>query len=229
MAMLKRLRDAIGTATQAILAPAEDPTQGHESAFDRQTDLLRQVQAARKAMAQGRRRLQAGAQRLATRVTQLEDEARAHIVASQETEAREALRRRLLAAVELNALRERIATVEEEESRLAQAAHQLSSRLEALEGQREIARARTQAEERIDRALESVGIGPAGLDLTLEDARRRSELLAADWSAIDRLLGVLEATNGTPLERQLQELDADDEIERQLAAVKAQISDAAKG
>lgn len=222
MGMMKRLGEAIGAAAQAILTSAEDPSHHADNAYDRLADLLQQVKVARKQMAQGRRRLESGAKRLEARIAQLEVEARAHLAASRETEARGALHSRLRVAMELNALRDRIAGVHDEEQSLTQAAQQLTARLDALVGQRELAQARTEAQARIDEALERVAIGPDGLDLTFEDVRRRSELFAADWSAIDSLVGVLEATSGPPLERQLLDLDADDEIERQLSAMKAQ-------
>ena len=58
--MMKRLRESIVVAAQAILTPAEDPSQDADNAHERLTDLLRQVKEARRQMAQGRRRLESG-------------------------------------------------------------------------------------------------------------------------------------------------------------------------
>ena len=161
--MMKRLRESIVVAAQAILTPAEDPSQDADNAQERLTDLLRQVKEARRQMAQGRRRLESGAKRLGARIDQLEVEARVHLAASRETEARDALHSRLIVEVELKTLKDRIASVFAEEQNLTQAAQQLTSRLDSLIGQRELAQARTEAQARINEALERVAVGPDGL------------------------------------------------------------------
>ena len=233
--LLGRVTGSLKGGLNALMAPAEDPRQTFASAYQRQRDLLGQVQQALAAIATSKHRLQEKTVEVRAKLPSLEEQARRALIAGREDLARLALQRRRVAAAELHALEQQAREVEQEEQRLSLVEQRLATQIEAFHARREVIAARYSAAEaqvRLGEQLTGVSQELADLGLALERAEQKAERMQARASAIDHLVeaGILESPGlpaGDPLARQLDGLDAGQAIEDDLAALKRQVAELA--
>lgn len=223
MGLLSNLRMTLDSLAKSVLAPAEDPRENAGGAYQRQLDLMEQIRLALVQVAQARRRLQSSAARLRSRLSGYQEQARTALAAGQDDLARQVLHRRHLAAAEVDALQGRIARLIQEEARLAQAEQQLAVRLDAFQTEREIDQARSDARARIGDVLEQVSNDLARLGLTLAQTRRGAGLEDIDES-FDLLDGILEATGPDASEGSLRRMEAEEQVEAELAALRMDLN-----
>ena len=224
MGFLGRFLERTRLLTRVVLAPAEDPRETSAAGvYQRQSDLLKLVALARAQVGGAKRELEASTGRIAAEVETFETEARSALASGREDVARQILQRRQVTETELHVLRHRLAEIEEEERSLSLAEQQLAVRLESFRAQQEVVQARSVTQARIGRALGQVSRDAGALELTFERARASSEMALAEVSAVDRLSGLLEATSSSP-DTAIDQIQARDSIERQLATMKRELS-----
>jgi phage shock protein A len=229
--VIRRLVPALKRGLGALLAPAEDPRQIYAPAHLRQRLALAQVQQALAAIAASRAQLAATTERLAATVRDLAEQARQALIAGREDQARDVLRRRQASLAALAALRAHTKDLEQEEHRLSRVARQLAAQVEAVAARRELAAARyvaAEAEVRLGVALAGISAELAGLGQALQRAEERAELMQARAAAIQRLVqsGALEVpalAGADPLDAAVFQAGDAGAVERQLAALKAQL------
>ena len=215
--------------TSAALAPAPDPRVTHLTSHQKQRALLNQVAKAGKEVTAAKERLRAAADAVRAKLPAMEEQARQELKAGRESMARLALQRRQVVINELQTLERQLAEVEKEDAALAMIEQRLSGQIEAFAARQEVIKARFSAAEaqvRINEAMTGVSQDFADLTATLQRAEHTTDEMQARATAIDRLVqgGDLDAisfgTGSDAIDRRYQSLGADEDVERQLDALR---------
>jgi phage shock protein A len=210
--------------TSAALDQLEDPREVLDYAYGEQQRHLRTVRRGLIEVAAARRQLERQADRLRTRVSQLEDQARRALRSNREDLARAALERKQATLVEIKRLEADLQEITDEETRLTTADQQMTQRVERFRVHRTVATARYTAAS----ATASVGDALAGvhgdeeteLSLALERSEEQIERLHARAVAIDAVV----LTDGEdPLERELDAVTSQEAVEAELEALRREL------
>ena len=227
--MLDRLKAVLAKGATVALAPAPDPRVAQLTSHQKQRALLDQVVKAGQEVTAAKLRLQATAEAVRQKLPGMEAQARQELRSGNEAMARLALQRRQVVAHELETLERQLAEVEKEEAGLAVIEQRLSGQIEAFAARQEVIKARHSAAEaqvRINEAITGVSQDFADLTATLHRAEQTTEAMEARATAITRLVqeGDIEsigfAAGSDPLDARFQALGADEDVERQLKALK---------
>ena len=229
MGILERIMVLLRQGASAALAPAPDPRVTHLTSHQKQRALLNQVAKAGKEVTAAKERLRAAADAVRAKLPAMEEQARQELKAGRESMARLALQRRQVVINELQTLERQLAEVEKEDAALAMIEQRLSGQIEAFAARQEVIKARFSAAEaqvRINEAMTGVSQDFADLTATLQRAEHTTEEMQARATAIDRLVqgGDLDAisfgTGSDAIDRRYQSLGADEDVERQLDALR---------
>jgi phage shock protein A len=229
MRMVDRLKVLLARGANVALAPAPDPRVTHLTTHQKQRALLNQVIKAGEQVTAAKERLKAAANAVREKLPTMEEQARNELRSGHEAAARLALQRRQVVASELETLERQLAEVEKEESALAMIEQRLTGQIEAFAARQEVIKARYSAAEaqvRINEAMAGVSQDFADLTAALHRAEQTTEDMQARASAIDRLVqeGDLEtigfAAGSDAIDARYQNLDADEDVERRLNALK---------
>jgi len=229
MGILERIMVLLRQGASAALAPAPDPRVTHLTSHQKQRALLNQVAKAGKEVTAAKERLRAAADAVRAKLPAMEEQARQELKTGRESMARLALQRRQVVINELQTLERQLAEVEKEDAALAMIEQRLSGQIEAFAARQEVIKARFSAAEaqvRINEAMTGVSQDFADLTATLQRAEHTTEEMQARATAIDRLVqgGDLDAisfgTGSDAIDRRYQSLGADEDVERQLDALR---------
>jgi phage shock protein A len=229
MGVFDRVARLIKASATVALAPAPDPRVTHLTSHQKQRALLNQVVVACQEVAAAKERLRATAEAVRQRLPAMEDQARQEVRTGHDAMARLTLQRRRVVIKELQTLESQLAEVEKEEADLVMIQQRLSGQLEAFTARQEVIKARFSAAEaqvRINEAMTGVSQDFAELTSALQHAERTTEDMQARATAIDRLVreGDLEAISfgagSDAIDSRFQSLGADEDVEKQLAALR---------
>jgi phage shock protein A len=229
MGVLDRLKVVLTKGASVVLAPAPDPRVTQLTSQQKQRALLNQVVKAGQEVTAAKRRLQETAEAVRQKLPAMEEQARQELHSGNEAMARLALQRRQVVAHELATLERQLAEVEKEESALAMIEQRLAGQIEAFAARQEVIKARYSAAEaqvRISEAMTGVSQDFADLTAALHRAERTTEEMQARATAIDRLVqeGDMEsigfAAGSDAIDARFQSLGADQDVERQLDALR---------
>jgi phage shock protein A len=216
--------------TSAALDQVEDPREILDYAYGQQQFHLRAVKRGLIEVAAARRQLERQAERLRSRVTQLDDQARRALRSSREDLARSALARKQTTLAEIRGLDEQVAEMAREEERLRLADQQMTRRVERFRVHRTVASARyaaAEAQVTVGEALAGiVGDEEMELSLAVERSEERIDRLHARAVAIDALTesgALLQAPGEDPFERELNEVTNSEAVEAELAALRREL------
>jgi len=230
MNIFTRIRIFFGSKTNSVLDRVEDPRDTLNYGYAQQRELQQKVKQGLIEVATSRRQLETQAQKLKTRVPQLEEQAQRALASDREDLARIALQRKQTCLSELTRLETQLAEVAEEERKLTLAEQQFAQRLDTFRTRRSALSAQytaAEAQVRIHEALGSVSHESAELGMALERAEDKITRMQARASTLDTLIdnGSLTPLGGEDtVERELHELAASKAVEEELAAIKAQLN-----
>ncbi|MBQ0986330.1 PspA/IM30 family protein [Streptomyces sp. F63] len=215
---------------------AEDPRETLDYSYQQQLELLRKVRRGLTDVAAARKRVEQQADRLRQSSENLGDQAEQALAAGREDLAREALDRRTAAASRITELREQQESLGAQEEKLALAARRLQAKTETFRAGKETIKARytaAEAQTRISEAVTGIGEEMGDVGLAVERARDRTEQLQARSAALDELMasGALEdatlPAGRDDLRAELDAVTADQDVEIELARMKARIAPSA--
>ena len=230
MGMLSRMSTIVRAKMSRILDNAEDPRETLDFAYEKQREMLRNVKRGIVEMVTTKRRLELQAAKVREGITTVENQARQAMAAGREDLARMALQRKQAALIELEGLDQQVANLELEQEKLTHAEQRLQSKVEAFRTKKEIIKAQygaAQAQVRIGSALSGLSEEMGDVQLSVERAENKTEQLRARAGAIDELAatGMLEDFSGRedPLGRELAKLSASQNVDDELASLKASL------
>jgi len=219
--------------TSAALDQVEDPREVLDYAYGQQQLHLRTVKRGLIDVAAARRQLERQADRLRTRVTRLEEQARRSLQSNREDLARAALERKQATLAELRTLDDQLAEIAREEQRLTRADQHMTQRVERFRLHRTVASARyaaAEAQVTVGEALAGVlGDDELELSLALERSEEKIDRLQARAVAIDALTdsgALLLTPDEDPLDRELSALTSAEAVEAELAALRRELEHA---
>jgi len=231
MGLWSRLKLIFSTKASSAMDRAEDPRQVLDYAYGQQQLLLVKLRQGLVEVATSKQQLERQSKKLASRVPQLDEQARRAIGAGRDDLARIALERKRAALAELEGLTTQVAEVDAEEKRLAGQERSLQVRIEEFRTHRDVVSARysaSEAEVRVKEALSGVSGELAELGMAVGRAEEKADRLQSRARALDSLvdIGALQPAGGgdyveTELRRLTSGAEIDDELERLRAEVGA--------
>ncbi|MDP7579026.1 MAG: PspA/IM30 family protein [SAR202 cluster bacterium] len=232
MGILARTSTLMRAKMNRLLDRAENPSETLDVAYDKQIEMLRNVKRGVVEMVSTKRRLELQAGKVQDNISKLDAQARQAMDMGREDMARLALERKQHAITELQDLDQQISGLELEQEKLTKAEQRLQAKVQAFRTKKEIIKAQykaAQAQVRIGSALSGISEEMGDITLSVERAEDKTEALRAKSGAIDELAesGVLnmDIDGKDDISRELDKLSANAEVENELAALKASVSE----
>ncbi|MDA1348481.1 MAG: PspA/IM30 family protein [Chloroflexi bacterium] len=230
MGVLSRMSTVVKSKMNRVLDNAEDPRETLDYAYSKQMEMLRNVKRGVVEMVTTKRRLELQAAKVRESISTLEKQAAQALGAGREDLAKMALQRKQTALIELDGLDEQVAALELEQQKLTLAEQRLQGKVEAFRTKKEITKAQysaAQAQVRNGSALSGLSEEMGDVTLAIERAETKTENMRARAGAIDELAeaGVLDDFSGRddPIGRELAQLTASQNVDDELAALRASL------
>jgi phage shock protein A len=233
MTLFQRAHDILAAKTNKALDAAEQPDEMLDLSYEQMLDHLTKVRQALVTVAASRKQIELQEQQLQHSADHLQEQAKAALGLGKEDLAREALQRKAAAQAQIDGMESQHQQLSEEEEKLEQTLAALQERVNQFRTQKETLKAQYTAAN----AEASVNESVAGISSTLGDSgaalQRAQDKIAnmqARAGALDELLqsGVLEDVGGDTddIQKELDEAGSSADVDRELAALKAQIGPA---
>jgi phage shock protein A len=230
MTLFQRAHDILAAKANKALDAAEKPDEMLDLSYEQMLDHITKVRQALVTIAASRKQIELQEQQLQHSVDHLQDQAKAALAQGREDLAREALSRKSAAQAQIDGMETQHQQLTEEEDKLTQTLQALQQRVNQFRTQKETLKAQYAAAS----ATASVNESVAGISSTLGDsgaalqrAQDKIATMQARAGALDELLqsGVLEDVGGggDDIQKELDEASSSADVDRELAALKAQI------
>lgn len=225
MSILRRITTIFRAHANDALDRAEDPRRIMDYSYERQLAVLEEVR-------RGVADVAANRQRLALQVRELEDSSRIlqrqaerAVADGRDDAARAALGRKVVLETELRTLSARHAQVTAEEERLAGGLMKLQLKVESFRARKESIKASYSAAEaqvRISAALSDLSSEMSDVGHAVRRAEDETARMQAHAGAMEELMtaGAFEFSPTDPVQRELDRLAAEADVERELARLK---------
>ena len=230
MGLFNRTKAIVEAKLNAIVGAAEDPRETLDLSYEKQRDMLQQVQRGLIEVTTAKRRLQLQAAQLETGIKTADDQAQRAVVAGREDLARAALERKQLLVSQQAGLEQQIADVQTQQEKLTAAAARLAAKIEAFRNQKEVIKAQYSASEaqvKIGEAFTGVSEEMADVGLAVDRATAKTQEMQARAGAIDELVqqGALSDVSAAsdPVGAELDRTARSVSVETELAALKQQV------
>jgi phage shock protein A len=229
--LLSRASMVIKAKLSKLLDRAENPTETLDYSYEQQLRLLQDVKRGIADVTTSKKRLQMQTTQLEQSVVKLETQARDSLTANREDLARAALERKAVVQQQLQGLDQQVAGLEQQQEKLVTSEKQLQAKIEAFRSQKEVIKAQYSAAEaqvRIGEAATGIGEQMADTGLAIQRAKDKTEQMQARASAVEELVesGTLEdftAGGQTALDRELAQIQAGTQVDRELEALKSEL------
>jgi phage shock protein A len=229
--LLSRAATVIKAKFSKLLDRAENPTETLDYSYEQQLRLLQDVKRGVVDVTTSKKRLTMQTAQLEQNVVKLETQAREALAAGREDLARQALERKTLVQQQLQDLDQQVVQLEQQQEKLVASEKQLQARVEAFRSQKEVIKAQYSAAEaqvRISEAATGIGDQMADTGLAIQRAKDKTEQMQARASAVEELIeaGTLEeitAGDKTQLDRELEAIQASNQVDRELERLKAEV------
>ena len=213
-----------------LLNRAENPTETLDYSYEQMLQQLQNVKRGVADVVTAKKRLEMQTQGLEQNVVKLETQARDAVAANREDLARQALERKSAAQQQLQELDQQVQGLAEQQEKLVAAQQQLQTKIESFRSQKEVIKAQYSAAEaqvRIGEAATGIGEHMQDTGLAVQRAKDKTEELQARASAIDELTstGALDdmTDSRTQLDRELAQISSSNQVESELAKLKAEV------
>ena len=230
--MWQRFKMIFKSKANSAMDRAENPAQTLDYSYEKQLEMLQKVRRGVADVATSRKRVELQIASLDKQLAKLDGQARAALGAGREDLAREALTRKAATSQQIADLHVQLDQLTGQEQKLTLAAQQLQAKVESFRTQKETIKATYSAAEaqvRINEAFTGISSELGDVGLAIQRAEDRTAQMQARAGAMEELMatGALEVTGGKDsLTIELERLSADNQVENELAAMKAQLGGA---
>ena len=234
-----RFSTVIKAKISKLLDRAEDPGETLDYGYQKQIEYLQNVKKGIADVVTSKKRLQMQSSKLEQSIVKLDTQARQALAQGQEDLARTALERKTLAQNELQSLDQQIAELEHQQDSLTENEKRMREKIEAFRTKKEVIKAQYSAAEaqvQISEAANGVGEQMADLGLAIQRAEEKTENMKARANAVDELekAGTFEdltqlGGGQDEIDRQLAQLSAGQQVDDELAKIKAEIGSGGGG
>ena len=234
MGIFSRLAALFRIRANAALDKAEDPGQVMDYSYNEQVKQLQQLRHSIADVVTQEKRLEMQQTELKNKINRFEEGARQALQANNEDLARQALQRQQTLVIQINEYERQIAQLRAQEEKLIQMERTVTARVEAFRTQKEMVKAQysaAQAQVKINEAVTGISQEMSEMNLAMQRAQDKVLTMQARANAMDTLIeqgalgdqGLLGAGSGDPLERELNKVASQQNVEAQLQAMKQQL------
>jgi phage shock protein A len=233
MTLFQRAHDILAAKTNKALDAAEQPDEMLDLSYEQMLDQLTKVRQALVTVAASRKQIELQEQQLQHSADHLEEQAKAALGLGKEDLAREALQRKAAAQAQIDGMESQHQQLNEEQEKLEQTLAALQERVNQFRTQKETLKAQytaANAEASVNESVAGISSTLGDSGAALERAQDKIATMQARAGALDELLqsGVLEDVGGDTddIQKELDEAGSAADVDRELAALKAQIGPA---
>lgn len=234
MGLFARLANLFHVRASAALDKAEDPGQVMDYSYNKQIEQLQQLRRSVADVVTQEKRLELQQSQMQEKLNKLDFQAQQALQANREDLARMALQRKETLIVQLNGYEQQIAQLKAQEEKLITMERTVSARVETFRTQKEMVKAQysaAQAQVKINEAITGISQEMTEMNLAMQRAQDKVLNMQARANAMDSLIeqgtlgeqGLLGAGSGDTLDRELQQIAAQQNVEAQLQALKQQL------
>ncbi len=234
MGLISRFINIFRIRAQSALDKAEDPGQVMDYSYSKQLEQLQQLRHSIADVVTQEKRLEMQQTQLAEKVSKLDTQAQLALQANREDLARMALQRKETLVTQLNSYEQQIAQLRAQEEKLVSMERNVSARVETFRTQKEMVKAQysaAQAQVKVNEAITGISQEMTEMNLAMQRAQDKVLNMQARANAMEALVeqgvlgeqGLLGTSNGDHLDRELQQIAAQQNVETQLQAMKRQL------
>lgn len=231
MGVLSRFRTYVRTVMSSFLDRAEDPGQTLDYSYQKQ---LEQLQALRRSIADvvtSEKRLELQQGQVNQQIERYDASARQALSMGKEDLARQALERKQGLQSQLATFQSQIDQLKAQQQKFMDMETRLSTRVESFRSQKEMVKATynaAQAQVKIQESAAGISEEMSDVNLAVERAQDKVLQMQARANAMDELtasgtLPEIGAPGTNSIDRQLEALASQSEVDRQLAEMKQQM------
>ncbi len=234
MGFFSRLATFFNIRANAALDKAEDPGQVMDYSYSKQVEQLQQLRRSIADVVTNEKRLEMQQSQLIEKTNKLDQQALQALQANREDLARMALQRKETLLVQINSYEQQLAQLKAQEEKLITMERTISARVEAFRTQKEMVKAQysaAQAQVKINETVTGISEEMTEMNLAMQRAQDKVLTMQARANAMETLIdqgtlneqGMLGAGSGDTLERELQKISTEQNVEAQLQAMKQQL------
>ena len=230
MSLFQRAHEIVQAKANKALDAAEKPDEMLDLSYEQMLDQITQVRRGLVDIAASRKQIELQEQQLQHSVDHLQGQAAAALSQGREDLAREALSRKAAAQAQIDAMEPQHEQLTEQEGKLEHTLEALQKRVNDFRTQKEVLKAQytaAKAETAVDESAAGISQDFGDSGEALQRAQDKIATMQARAGAVDELLqsGVLEDVGGDTddIQRELDEAGSTAEVDKELAALKAQI------
>jgi len=234
MGILSRLATFFRIRANAALDKAEDPGQVMDYSYNEQVRQLQQLRRSIADVVTQEKRLEMQQTELKNKINRFEEGARQALLVNNEELARQALQRQQMLVGQINDYEQQIAQLRAQEEKLIQMERTVSGRVEAFRTQKEMVKAQYKAAEaqvKINETVTGISQEMTEMNLAMQRAQDKVLTMQARANAMESLIeqgalseqGLLGAGSSDSLERELNKVASQQNVEAQLQAMKQQL------
>ena len=227
----QRTKNIFQAKANKVLDRAEDPRETLDLSYEKQLDSLQKVRRSVADVATARKRIELQASQLQKQADKLQDQAKAAIGIGNEDLAREALSRRAAIGEQLADLKTQHEQVAQQEESLIATSQRLQTQIEQFRTKKETLKASytaAEAQTKIGEAVSGISTSMGDAGAAMQRAQDKIASMQARAGAMDELLasGALTdlTTPVTDIQAELDKAQAGSQVDRELAALKAQLA-----
>jgi phage shock protein A len=230
MSLFQRAHEIVQAKANKALDAAEKPDEMLDLSYEQMLDQITQVRRGLVDIAASRKQIELQEQQLQHSVDHLQGQAAAALSQGREDLAREALSRKAAAQAQIDAMEPQHEQLTEQEGKLEHTLEALQKRVNDFRTQKEVLKAQytaAKAETAVDESAAGISQDFGDSGEALQRAQDKIATMQARAGAVDELLqsGVLEDVGGDTddIQQELDEAGSAAEVDKELAALKAQI------
>ncbi|HSZ35495.1 MAG TPA: PspA/IM30 family protein [Acidimicrobiales bacterium] len=232
----QRFLDIFRSKANKALDKMEDPRDTLDLSYERQVEQLTKVRRGVADVATARKRIELQAQGLQKQADKLQGQAKAALAQGNEDLAREALARRAALGEQLTELKTQHDQITEQEQKLVATSQTLQARVEQFRTQKETLKASytaAEAQTKVGEAVSGISTSSKDAGATMQRAQDKIASMQARAGAIDELLasGALEdlSTPVDDIQKELDKVSSTNQVDNELAALKAELGSGGGG
>ena len=235
MGLWQRFTLIFKSKANKALDKAEDPRETLDYSYEKQLELLQKVRRGVADVATSRKRLELQITQLQQQSDKRQEQAKAALAGGREDLAREALTMKSGLDSQIADLQVQHAQLADQEEKLVAASQRLQAKVEAFRTKKETIKATysaAEAQTKINEAFSGISEELGDVGMAVQRAEDKTAQMQARGQAIDELLasGALDDATGTSKDSvtaELERMASANDVESQLAAMKAEIGGAA--
>lgn len=234
MGIFSRLTALFHIRANAALDKLKKPGEVMDYSYSKQLEQLQQLRRSIADVVTEEKRLVMLQTELKDKSNKIEDQARQALLINNEELARRALQRQQEWVIQINEYERQIALLRGQEEKLLQMERTVSARVEAFRTQKEMVKAQYKAAEaqvKINETVTGISEEMSEMNLAMQRAQDKVLTMQARASAMDSLIeegalgeqGLLGAGSGDSLQRELNKVASQQNVDAQLQAMKQQL------